>query len=179
MLEIGFGTGSALLAFAETHPHINCLGVEVYQPGIGNALQGIHAKSVKNLRLMECDARGAVKTVFKTRSLSRIHIYFPDPWPKKRHHKRRLVNREFVSLLASRLCDAGQLRLATDDAHYAHAMLEICDAEPSLVNQAGDGNFAADSGLRPSTRFERRALSLDNEVFDLAYLRRSKKFGDQ
>lgn len=178
MLEIGFGTGAALLAFAEAHPHMNCLGMEVYQPGIGNALQELHAKSVKNLRLMDCDARSAVKSVFKRGSLSRIHIYFPDPWPKKRHHKRRLVNRDFVALLASRMEVGGELRLATDDAHYAHSMLAVCDAEPCFANQAGRGNFAPDSGLRPSTRFERRAETLGNEIFDLAYVRQSEKLGD-
>ena len=178
MLEIGFGTGSALLAFAESHPQVDCIGMEVYQPGIGSALQEIHAKALKNLRLMECDARSAVEIVFEPRSLARIHIYFPDPWPKERHHKRRLVNRDMVALLASRLEAEGQLKLATDDAHYAQAMLEVCDAEPSLVNQAGAGNFAPDSGQRPSTRFERRGKTLGNEIFDLDYFRQSEKLGD-
>ncbi len=177
MLEIGFGTGSALLAFAEAHPHMNCIGMEVYQPGIGSALKEVHAKSLKNLRMMECDARSAVEIVFTPQSLARIHIYFPDPWPKKRHHKRRLVNRDMVALLASRLEVGGELKLATDDAHYARAMLEVCDAEPSLDNQAGVGNLAADSGQRPSTRFERRGKILGNEIFDLAY-QRSEKLGD-
>ncbi len=171
MLEIGFGTGAALVEFAATHPQMNCVGMEVYQPGIGNALQEIHARSLANLRLMECDARAAMEIVFKGWCLERIHIYFPDPWPKKRHHKRRLVNRQFVSLMALKLCDGGELRLATDDVHYARAMLETCDAEPALTNRSGAGNFAADSGLRPRTRFERRGETLGNEIFDLAFLR--------
>ena len=175
MLEIGFGTGSALLAFAEAHPHVDCIGMEVYQPGIGNALQEIRNRSLKNLRLMECDARGAVNMVFEPRSLSSIHIYFPDPWPKKRHHKRRLVNRDFVELLASRLNIGGQLKLATDNAHYAEAMLSHCDAEPCLKNQAGAGNFAKDSDGRPSTRFECRGQTLGNETFNLAYVRTSQE----
>lgn len=178
MLEIGFGTGSALVDFAVKHPQMNCLGMEVYQPGIGNALQEIHAKSLHNLRLMECDARAAVEIVFKARCLERIHIYFPDPWPKKRHHKRRLVNRQFVSMLASKLCAGGVLRLATDDAHYARRMLETCDAESSLSNLAGAGNFAADSDLRPSTRFEQRGEMIGNEIFDLAFRHRSEKLAD-
>ncbi len=171
MLEIGFGTGVALLAFAESHPEMNCIGVEVYQPGIGNALQMIHARSVSNLRLMECDVRSSLGSVFEPGSLIRIHVFFPDPWPKKRHHKRRLIQADFVSLLASRLCDDGELRLSTDDASYANAMLCICDAEPLLSNRAGAGRFARDSNARPTTRFERRGQALGHEIHDLAYCR--------
>jgi len=171
MLEIGFGSGTSLIAFAEANKHFNCLGMEVFQPSIANALKAIHAKSLDNVRIMDRDARSAVQQAFGPQSLSEIHIYFPDPWPKKRHHKRRLVNSEFVAELAARLCPDGVLRLATDDADYAKSMLAVCEAEARFENAAGRGHFAPDTGTRPSTRFEQRGRALGNRIFDLVFMR--------
>ncbi len=169
MLEIGFGTGTSLIAFAQEHKHFNCLGMEVFQPSIANALKAIHATSLTNVRIMDCDARSAVQTMLAPRSLSEVHIYFPDPWPKKRHHKRRLVNAEFIAELAACLRPRGMLRLATDNADYATSMLAVCDAEARLENVAGEGCFALDAGARPSTRFEQRGQALGNRIFDLVF----------
>ena len=171
MLEIGFGTGNALLRFAKDHPETNCVGIEVYQPGIGSALQEIEAQALSNVRLVEGDARRAVASMFAEQSLIHVQILFPDPWPKRRHRKRRLIQSEYVSLIVSRLQGGGELRLATDHAPYAEDMLKLCEAEPFLVNQAGTGNFAADSGDRPKTRFERRGEALGNEIFELRFRR--------
>ena len=171
MLEIGFGTGTALIAFAETNPHFNCLGMEVFEPSIGNTLKKIHARSLDNVRLVAGDARTALAKMIRKRSLSEVHIYFPDPWPKKRHHKRRLVNADFVDALASHLRAGGRLCLATDDAGYARSMLTFCDAHAQFINEHGHGQFAPHRGTRPETRFERRGLALGNEIFDLSYRR--------
>ena len=165
MLEIGFGTGGALLSFAERHPAMNCVGIEVYQPGIGTALQALKRLRISNIRLIEGDVRAGLGQVFSERSLAHIQILFPDPWPK------RLIREEFVSLLASRLAFNGRLRLATDDAHYAGEMLRVCDAEPMLRNLQGAGAFACAVNDRPKTRFERRGERLGNEIFELAYRR--------
>ena len=171
MLEVGFGTGSALLSFAEAHPHMNCVGIEVYQPGIGAALQDLHVRGLDNVRLIEGDARISLAEVFARGSLVHVQILFPDPWPKRRHHKRRLLQEGFVSLIVSRLAAGGRLRIATDDAHYAREVLRVCDAEPMLSNLAGEGSFAPGTDERPKTRFERRAEALGNEMFDLAFKR--------
>ena len=173
MLEVGFGTGTALIAFAEQNAHFNCLGMEVFQPSIANTLKTIHAKSLDNVRIMDCDARSAIQATIAPQSLTQVHIYFPDPWPKKRHHKRRLVNAEFVAELASRLCANGLVRLATDDAGYAKAMLDVCEAEPRLVNAEAPGQYALQSASRPRTRFEERGEALGNRIFDLAFRRAS------
>ena len=171
MLEIGFGTGTSLIAFAQEHKHFNCLGMEVFQPSIANALKAIHATSLANVRIMDCDARSAVMATLGPQSLTEIHIYFPDPWPKKRHHKRRLVNADFVAALAHRMCGGGLLRLATDDAGYAQSMLAVCEAEARLENVAGAGQFAPDADARPSTRFEQRGRKLGHRIFDLCFRR--------
>ncbi len=169
MLEIGFGTGTSLIAFAQEHKHFNCLGMEVFQPSIANALKAIHATSLANVRIMDCDARSAVMATLGPQSLTEIHIYFPDPWPKKRHHKRRLVNADFVARLAHRMCGEGLLRLATDDADYAQSMLAVCEAEGRLENVAGERQFAPDASARPSTRFEQRGRKLGHRIFDLCF----------
>lgn len=171
MLEIGFGTGAALLSFAQQHPEMNCVGIEVYQPGLGAAMQELHRLEISNVRLIEGDARSGFAQVFAEQTLAHIQILFPDPWPKRRHHKRRLIQSEFVSLIVSRLLVDGSLRLATDDAHYASAMLWVCDTEPMLRNPAGRGKFASTAEDRPKTRFERRGERLGNKIFELEYRR--------
>ena len=171
MLEIGFGTGAALTAFAEANKDFNCLGMEVFQPSIANTLKAIHARSLDNVRLMDADARIAIQSTLAPKSLAEAHIFFPDPWPKKRHHKRRLVNQDFVETLVSRLRPRALLRLATDDANYAEAMLALCENQAGLVNEQGAGRFAHERRGRPRTRFEQRGQALGHQIFDLEFRR--------
>jgi tRNA (guanine-N7-)-methyltransferase len=171
VLEIGFGMGQGLLAYASAHPEANCIGAEVYRPGIGSLVAALRRTGTSNVRIYEGDARLLVETLLPPDSLSLVLIYFPDPWPKKRHHKRRLIEPEFVAVLASRLQPGGRLRLATDWEDYALRMIEVLENEPTLVNEAGAGCFAARSDDRPVTRFEARGLTLGHAVWDLAYVR--------
>ena len=172
VVEIGFGMGHALLATAQRHPDWNCVGIEVYRPGIGALLNAIDGASATNIRIVEVDAREALATMFGTGALHRVMVFFPDPWPKSKHHKRRLINAEFATLVANRLAPDGQLQLATDWENYAHAMLTVLDAEPGLENVAGPGNFAIRGDERPTTRFEARGVRLGHAVSDLVYRRR-------
>ena len=146
-LEIGFGMGHALLDWARAAPDWNLLGLEVYQPGIGALLLGIEQHDLTNVRVLEADANEALEQRLAPASLDEVRIYFPDPWPKKRHHKRRLVQPAFVALLAARLRPGGRLLLATDWEPYAHWMLEVLEAAPALENLA-PGGFA-ERGRRP------------------------------
>jgi len=173
LLEIGFGMGHALIDGAERHPDWNCVGVEVYRPGIGALLNAISAAQLTNIRLIEGDARHVLAKMVGAQQLHRLIVFFPDPWPKSKHHKRRLVNDEFAALAASRLADDGRLLIATDWAHYAAAMLAVLDAEPTLSNVCGPGRFAERAVERPTTRFEARGAGLGHAVWDLAYRRRS------
>lgn len=168
-LEIGFGMGHALLDAALRNPHWNCVGVEVYRPGIGALLNAITAAQVTNIRIIEGDARDVLARMVEPGQLRRLNVFFPDPWPKSKHHKRRLVNAEFAALAASRLTDDGQLSIATDWEPYAAAMLAALDAEPGLTNLAGRGRFAGRAADRPITRFEARGTGLGHAVWDLAY----------
>jgi tRNA (guanine-N7-)-methyltransferase len=171
MLEIGFGAGEALLTFAQANPNINCVGIEVHRPGIGHLLLGLEQARILNVRVICQDAVEVLGQVAPG-SIDTIHIFFPDPWPKKRHHKRRLIQTPFATLLARALGEKGTLRLATDWEHYAVHMREVLDAEPLLENCAGDAGFSVRSEVRPITRFERRGERLGHAVWDLEYRRR-------
>ncbi len=170
-LEIGFGMGQALLDWAATNPEMNLLGLEVYQPGIGSLLHGRETRDIEHLLVIDGDANVAVESLFAPGALSEVRIFFPDPWPKKRHHKRRLIQPPFVSLLSSRLAQGAVLRLATDWEPYAHWMLEVLEAEDTLENLAGSG-FSERFAGRDVTRFEARGQRLGHEVWDLTYRRR-------
>ena len=171
-LEIGFGMGHALLDWAEQNPHWNLVGIEVYQPGIGSLLLGMKQRGLTNVRVVAEAAQTALARFFQPASLGEVRIFFPDPWPKKRHHKRRLVQPEFAALLASRLRAGGQLLLATDWQDYADSMLEVLDAQPMLTNVAGSGHFSPRAETRRSTRFEDRGRQLGHAVRDLCYARK-------
>ena len=162
-VEIGFGNGAALTETAKTHPHWNCIGVDVYQPGFGALLLACERDGIANVRIV--DAEG---TAFLGRlpaaSLQAIHVYFPDPWPKKRHHKRRLVDATFAAAAAARLAPDGMLALATDWAEYAERMVEVLAAEPGLA-----GGVATRPAARPVTPFEAKAIKSGRPVVDLAY----------
>jgi tRNA (guanine-N7-)-methyltransferase len=170
-LEVGFGMGHALLDAAQRHPQWNWLGIEVYRPGIGALLNGVVAAGLTNVRIVEADARRVLAQMIESDSLRRLVVLFPDPWPKSKHHKRRLISVEFAALAASRLAVDGDLLLATDWADYAEQMLAVLDAEPGLRNCAGAGCYAPRSDERRQTRFEARGVSLGHRVWDLAYRR--------
>ena len=170
-LEIGFGDGATLVELATGSPGTDFIGVEVHPPGIGRCLLEIEARGISNVRVIAHDAVEVLQSQIAPGSFDEVLLYFPDPWPKKRHHKRRIVQPVFATLVASRLKPGGLLRLATDWAPYAEWMLEVLDAEPALENVAGARRYVErpDRGL---TRFENRGRRLGHQVFDLEYRRR-------
>lgn len=171
LVEIGFGMGHVLLANAAARPDWNLLGVEVYRPGIGAVLTRARAAGLTNLRLIEADAVVLLRDVVPPDSIDELQVLFPDPWPKTRHHKRRLIQPAFAQLATSRLRPGGVFRLATDWVPYAEVMLEVLDATPGLVNSHGAGRYAPAPTARIETRFERRGLGLGHEIRDLEYRR--------
>jgi len=171
VLEIGFGNGEHLLARAQAEPDKDFFGVEVHRPGAGRVMNRTQAAGLTNLRVACDDAVEVLRDWLPERCLAEIVIYFPDPWPKKRHHKRRLVQPAFAQLAASRLRPGGLLKLATDWAEYAEHMRATLDAEPLLRSRAGAAGFAPRPAERTPTRFETRGQKLGHEVFDLVYER--------
>jgi tRNA (guanine-N7-)-methyltransferase len=171
MLEIGFGAGEALLEYAAAHPEVDCIGIEVHRPGVGHLLLGVEAANLRNLRVICHDAVEVLQQQLAPASITLAHIFFPDPWPKKRHHKRRLIQPPFVELLAKALAPGGTLRLATDWEPYAQHMREVIDASPTFANVAAASGFVARSAERTLTRFERRGQRLGHGVWDLEYRR--------
>jgi tRNA (guanine-N7-)-methyltransferase len=170
-VEIGFGNGDYLIAQASRHIDRDYLGIEVHPPGVGHVLLQAEAAALTNLRVSRHDAIEVLQLQIPAASLDEIVVLFPDPWHKKRHNKRRLVNPAFAGLAASRLAPGGRLRLATDWEPYAMQMIEVLDAEPSFTNLAGTGSFAPRDAARDPTRFERRGHRLGHGVWDLEYSR--------
>jgi tRNA (guanine-N7-)-methyltransferase len=173
VLEIGFGNGENLAALAAARPQCDFLGVEVHRPGIGRLLLALQAQGLTNVRVVCHDAVQVVAEQLPAGSLAEVLVLFPDPWPKKRHHKRRLIQREFATLLASRLHAGGLLRLATDWQPYASEMLATLSDIATLANLSADGTFVPRPAERAPTRFERRGERLGHEVWDLAFRRRA------
>jgi tRNA (guanine-N7-)-methyltransferase len=171
VVEVGFGNGDALLALAEAHPDWDFLGIEVHPPGIGRLLNGLSARGLTHVRVVRGDAVTVFEGQIPAGSLDRVHVWFPDPWPKKRHHKRRLVQPGFLALISRALRPGGRVHLATDWEDYARQMLTVLEAEPGLTNAAGAGCFADGPGERPVTRFELRGRRLGHRVWDLIFLR--------
>lgn len=169
ILEIGFGMGGATAQIAAEHPENDYLGIEVHTPGVGALMRLLDTDSIGNVRIIQHDAVEVLSHMIAQASLDGIHIYFPDPWPKKRHHKRRLVQPPLVSLLASRLKPGAYLHLATDWQEYAEWMLEVLRGEPLLKNMAE--NYAPKPDYRPETKFERRGINLGHGVWDLVFRR--------
>lgn len=167
VLEIGFGMGDTTAAIAAAMPEVNFLGVEVHTPGVGGLLKLIGEQGLQNLRLIQHDAVEVITHMIAPASLAGVHIFFPDPWHKARHHKRRLIQQPFVALLASRLASGGHLHCATDWQDYAEQMLMVLGAEPTLENSA-DG-YAPRPAYRPETKFEKRGLRLGHGVWDLVF----------
>jgi len=172
VLEIGFGMGETTAQIAAASPETDFLGVEVYTAGCGALLRRIADQNLTNLRIIQHDAMEVVRDMIQAETLNRIQIFFPDPWPKARHHKRRLIRPEFVEELAIRLKPGGTLHCATDWAEYAAVMREVLSASPTLHTQSTTpDDFAPRPAYRPLTRFESRGLRLGHEVFDLVYER--------
>ena len=169
VLEVGSGMGESTASMARDAPDADHLAVEVYQPGLAQLLLRIEQAGITNLRLLRGDAYQLLHGHLTAESLHAVRIYFPDPWPKRRHHKRRLVTSEFVTLVASRLAPNATLHLATDWEPYAEEMLAACTAERTLRNTAAGGSFAARPAWRPVTKFEQRALDEGRVVRDLLF----------
>jgi tRNA (guanine-N7-)-methyltransferase len=167
ILEIGFGMGETTARIAQAHPENNYLGIEVHTPGVGSLLKRIAEDGLTNLRLVQHDAVEALEHMIASASLAGAHIFFPDPWPKKRHHKRRLIQPGFIALLASRLAPDAYLHAATDWQEYAEQILAVFAAAPSLVNTAP--GFAPRPDYRPLTKFENRGLKLGHGVWDIIF----------
>jgi len=167
VLEIGFGMGDATAQVAAAQPGTDFVGIEVHAPGVGALLKRIGEQGLANLRLIQHDAVPVLEHMIPPHSLAGVHLWFPDPWHKKKHHKRRLVQPAFVALLASRLAPGGTLHCATDWQPYAEQMLELLSATPGLANTA-DG-YAPRPASRPLTKFEARGLGLGHGVWDLVF----------
>jgi tRNA (guanine-N7-)-methyltransferase len=170
VLEIGCGMGETTAAIAAARPGEDFLGIEVHAPGVGSLLKHIAARALTNVRVIRHDAVAVVATMIPPASLAGIHVFFPDPWPKKRHHKRRLLKPGFVHELALRLAPRGYLHVATDWEDYAREVLATLQQEPLLANAAVD--FAPRPAYRPLTKFEARGLKLGHGVWDLVFRRR-------
>jgi tRNA (guanine-N7-)-methyltransferase len=169
VVEIGFGMGQATAQIAAARPGDDFLGVEVHEPGVGALLQRIDQQQLTNLRIVQHDAVEVLRDMIAPSTLATVHVFFPDPWPKKRHWKRRLVQPPFVALLASRIAPGGTLHCATDWQPYAEQMLEVLSAEPLLANTAE--GYAPRPDYRPLTKFETRGLALGHGVWDLVFKR--------
>ena len=170
VLEIGFGMGDATAKIAQALPDTDFIGCEVHEPGVGALLKQIGERGLDNLRLIRHDAVEVLEHMIPPASLAGVHIFFPDPWHKKRHHKRRLIQPSFVSLVASRLAPGGYLHCATDWQPYAEQMLAVLGEDTSLENTA-DG-YAERPAYRPLTKFENRGLKLGHGVWDLVFRKR-------
>jgi len=170
VLEIGFGMGETTAAIAAARPEHDFLGIEVHTPGVGSLLKLIAERELANVLVIQHDAVEVVRDMIAPGALAGIHVFFPDPWPKKRQQKRRLIQSDFVALLASRLAPGGYLHCATDWEEYAQQMLAVLGAEPQLANTAAD--FAPRPGYRPLTKFEQRGLRLGHGVWDVVFTKR-------
>ena len=172
VLEIGSGMGETTAEIARARPEADFIAVEVHGPGVGSLLNRIEAEGLANLRVVRHDALDVLEHMIADASLAGLHLFFPDPWPKKRHHKRRLVQPAFAALAARKLAPGGTLHAATDWTDYAEQMLAVFSAEPRLVNTAA--GYAPRPDYRPLTKFERRGLGLGHLVHDLVFRRRQE-----
>ena len=170
IFEIGFGMGETSAAIAAANPQNDYLGIEVHTPGVGNLCKLVAEAGLSNQRIIQHDAVDVLRDMIRPGTLSGVHIFFPDPWPKARHHKRRLIQPPLVALIASRLAPGAYIHCATDWEDYAHQMLEVLSAEPVLENTST--GFAPRPDHRPLTKFEQRGLRLGHDVWDVVFRRR-------
>jgi tRNA (guanine-N7-)-methyltransferase len=164
-LEIGFGMGETTAAIAQAHPQYDYLAIEVHTPGVGSLLKQLEALGLTNVRIVQHDVVEVLQQMLPSDCLDGVHIFFPDPWPKARHHKRRLIQPEFIALLGEHLKHGGYIHAATDWENYAGQILEVLSNEPQLANTAVD--YAPRPEYRPLTKFEQRGLRLGHGVWDL------------
>jgi tRNA (guanine-N7-)-methyltransferase len=170
ILEIGFGMGETTASIARAHADLDFIALEVHTPGVGGLLKRLEEEAIANVRIVQHDAVEVVEHMIAPRSLSGVHVFFPDPWPKKRHHKRRLLQPAFLRLLADRLAPRGYIHVATDWQDYAEQILGALQEEALLENTAAD--FAPRPEYRPPTKFERRGVALGHGVWDIVFRRR-------
>ena len=169
IVEIGFGNGESLAAMAEANPDIDYLGIEVHRPGVGHLMLLLEQKSIKNVRIFHHDAIEILEQKIPDNFLAGVHLFFPDPWHKRKHHKRRIVRPSFVELLNRKLRQGGYFHAATDWEHYAKEMLKILSAGPGLKNKSTDQAYCPRPDYRPMTKFEKRGLRLGHGVWDLIF----------
>lgn len=172
VVEIGFGMGASLLSMALARPDLNFVGIEVHRAGIGSLVASLHDNAVTNVRIASYDAVEVMKTCLADDSLAGVQVFFPDPWPKKRHQKRRLVQVDFVTKLVQKIKPGGFIHCATDWQEYADHMLAVLSAIPSLINQQTQGGFVPRPDTRPLTKFEQRGHRLGHGVWDLVFEKR-------
>ena len=168
-VETGFGNGDALISMAERYPQNNFLGIEVHAPGVGHLLHDIQQLGLKNIRVIRHDAHEVFESMLAPRSVQRALVFFPDPWPKKRHHKRRILQEGFVSVIEKTLPPGGVLHCATDWQEYAEWILELLQSREKLNSLSAANSYADRPDYRPATRFEQRGRNLGHEVFDLLF----------
>lgn len=171
VLEIGFGNGESLAKTAEANPDKDYIGIEVHKPGVGNLLAQLERKDIANVRVFYHDAIEVLEKCIPEHSLSAVHLFFPDPWHKRKHHKRRIVRPSFVKLIAAKLISGGYFHAATDWQHYAQHMLKILEVAEQFANQSPDKNYCPRPDYRPLTKFEQRGLRLGHGVWDLIFKR--------
>ena len=173
VLEIGFGNGDATWQMARQSPQENFIGVEVHKPGVGHLLLNLQEQAIENVRIACEDAVVFLRERIAASSLEGVRLFFPDPWPKKRHHKRRIVQAEFVTLLAEKVQAGGIVHFATDWQNYAEHMLVVLQQNPAFENLSDTGDYCSRATWRPMTRYEKRGKRLGHEVYDLLFLRRT------
>lgn len=166
-VEVGFGMGDSLLQMARDEPYLNFIGIEVHPPGVGRLINNAGKLGLDNLKVYMADAKDVLDECFDDDSISRLQVYFPDPWHKKKHHKRRIVQADFTELAVRKLKAEALLHIATDWQTYAEAMLEVLQAHPRLQNTAAD--FSPRPAFRPQTKFEQRGAQLGHGVWDLLF----------
>ena len=171
VVEIGFGMGASLLTMAQNNPHLNYIGIEVHKAGVGSLAADLHDHKITNVRIAACDAVEVFQKQLVDNSLGGVQIFFPDPWHKKRHHKRRLIQPEFIHLLMKKIRKDGFIHCATDWQEYAEHMREVLSAEPNLKNQQSDNSYSTRPASRPLTKFEQRGERLGHGVWDLIYIK--------
>jgi tRNA (guanine-N7-)-methyltransferase len=171
-LEIGFGDGDTLVTMASEEPEAGFIGIDPHRPGAGRTLLQLERASIDNVRVIIGDGAQLLPQLITSASLTRVLVLFPDPWPKKRHHKRRLLNVGFLQMISDKLKPTGTLHIATDWAEYAKEILIAIESAPGLVNATGAGQFAIKPNWRPTTKYERRGLKLGHRVFDIAAVRK-------
>jgi len=171
ILEIGFGNGESLAKTAQENPDKDYVGIEVHKPGVGNLLAQLERQNISNVRIFYYDAIEVLEKCIPEHSLAGVHLFFPDPWHKRKHHKRRIVRPSFVHLIAQKLAAEGYFHAATDWQHYAQHILKILTAADQFINQSPSQDYCARPDYRPLTKFEQRGLRLGHGVWDLVFKR--------